>query len=212
MRKFSLLLAALAVVIGVVSGCGTGDDAVAQGDTFEFISPGGQVVITYPPEQRKPVAEVSGPDLITDEPLALGDERFADKVVVINVWGSWCGPCRGEADDLETVYENTKDLGVEFLGIDLRDDRQNAKDFVADRNVGFPSIYDFDGITLAALTTPTSVVPTTVVLDREHRPAAVFLKAITAEELEATVRRVAAEAPAATPPADTPASSAPGAP
>ncbi|MEE4025425.1 TlpA disulfide reductase family protein [Gordonia sp. PKS22-38] len=196
MRKFSLLLTMLAAVMVVTSGCSTGDDAVAQGDTFQFVSPGGQTVITYPPEQRKQIAELSGPDLVTDEPLSLSDDRFRDKVVVVNVWGSWCGPCRGEADDLETVYEQTKDLGVEFLGIDLRDDRQSAQDFVADRNVGYPSIYDFGGLTLAALTTPTSVVPTTVVLDRQHRPAVVFLKAVTAEELDAVVRRVAAEAPA----------------
>ena len=195
MRKVSLLLTALAALVVVISGCGTGDDAVAQGDTFQFVSPGGQTVITYPAAERKKVAELAGPDLVTDQPLSLDDERFRDKVVVVNVWGSWCGPCRGEADDLEQVYEETKASGVEFVGIKLRDDRDSAKDFVADRNVGFPSIYDFDGITLSALTTPTAVVPTTVVLDRRHRPAAVFLKAVTAEELAQTVRRVAAESP-----------------
>jgi thiol-disulfide isomerase/thioredoxin len=200
-RKVSLLLTVLAALVGVISGCGTGDDAVAQGDTFQFVSPGGQTVITYPVADRKKVADLSGPDLVTDAPLSLSDDRFRDKVVVVNVWGSWCGPCRGEADDLEQVYEQTKDLGVEFVGINLRDDRDSAKDFVADRNVGFPSIYDFDGMTLSALTTPTAVVPTTVILDRRHQPAAVFLKAVTAEELDAAVRRVAAESPAATTPA-----------
>ncbi|ROZ98811.1 TlpA disulfide reductase family protein [Gordonia sp. OPL2] len=201
MRKVSLLLTVLAALVGVISGCGTGDDAVAQGDTFQFVSPGGQTVITYPVADRKKIADLAGPDLVTDAPLSLSDERFRDKVVVVNVWGSWCGPCRGEADDLEQVYEQTKDLGVEFVGINLRDDRDSAKDFVADRNVGFPSIYDFDGITLSALTTPTAVVPTTVILDRRHQPAAVYLKAVTAEELDAAVRRVAAESPAATSPA-----------
>ncbi|GAA3700381.1 TlpA family protein disulfide reductase [Gordonia hankookensis] len=206
MRRFCLLVAVMAALIGVISGCGTGDDAVAQGDTFQFVSPGGQTVITYPPADRKKVADLSGPDLVTDQPLSLSDERFRDKAVVINVWGSWCGPCRGEADDLERVYEQTNGLGVEFLGINLRDDRQSAKDFVADRSVGFPSIYDYDGITLSSLTTPTAVVPTTVVLDRQHRPAAVFLKAVTADELDATVRKVAAES------VSTPASAAPGSP
>lgn len=129
--------------------------------------------------------------MVTDQTVGLND--FAGKVVVINVWGSWCGPCRGEADDLEHVYAQNKTSGVEFLGINLRDNRQAAKDFIVDRKVAFPSIYDFAGITLAALTTPTSVVPTTIVLDRDHRPAAVFLKAITADELGATVQRVVAE-------------------
>ncbi|MBD0861889.1 TlpA family protein disulfide reductase [Gordonia sp. zg691] len=192
MRKF-LLPVVLAALIVVVGGCGTGDDAVAQGNTFQFVSPGGQTVITYAPEQRKPIAELTGEDLVTEAPLSLADERFTDKVVVVNVWGSWCGPCRGEADDLERVFENNRADGVEFLGINLRDDRESAKDFVIDRNVGFPSIYDFPGISLAALTTPTSVVPTTIVLDRQHRPAAVFLKAISENELDETVKRVAAE-------------------
>ncbi|MCR5977794.1 redoxin domain-containing protein [Gordonia jinghuaiqii] len=192
MRKF-LLPVVLAALVLVVGGCGTGDDAVAQGNTFQFVSPGGQTVITYAPEQRKPIAELTGEDLVTEAPLSLADERFADKVVVVNVWGSWCGPCRGEADDLERVFENNRADGVEFLGINLRDDRESAKDFVIDRNVGFPSIYDFPGISLAALTTPTSVVPTTIVLDRQHRPAAVFLKAISENELDETVKRVAAE-------------------
>ncbi|GAB91055.1 TlpA disulfide reductase family protein [Gordonia rhizosphera] len=197
MRRFSLLVAVSAALIGLITGCGTGDDAVAQGDTFQFVSPGGQTVITYPVADRKQVADLSGPELTSDETISLSDPQFADKVVVINVWGSWCGPCRAEADDLERVYDETKGDGVAFLGINLRDDRQSAQDFVADRNVGYPSIYDFDGMTLAAMTTPTAVVPTTVVLDRQHRPAAVFLKAVSADELGAVVRDVAAESPAA---------------
>ncbi|MFT4394533.1 TlpA family protein disulfide reductase [Gordonia lacunae] len=192
MRKF-LLPAMLSALVLLIAGCSTGDDAVAQGNTFQFVSPGGQTVITYAPDERKPIAALTGEDLVTGQPLSLSDGRFADKVVVVNVWGSWCGPCRGEADDLERVYERNRADGVEFLGINLRDDRESAKDFVIDRNVGFPSIYDFPGMSLAALTTPTSVVPTTIVLDREHRPAAVFLKAISDNELDEVVKRVAAE-------------------
>lgn len=192
MRKF-LLPTMLSALILLVAGCSTGDDAVAQGNTFQFVSPGGQTVITYAPDERKPIAELAGEDLVTEQPLSLSDPRFADKVVVVNVWGSWCGPCRGEADDLERVYERNRADGVEFLGINLRDDRESAKDFVIDRKVGFPSIYDFPGMSLAALTTPTSVVPTTIVLDRQHRPAAVFLKAVSDNELDEVVKRVAAE-------------------
>ena len=57
----------------------------------------------------------------------------------------------------------------------------------------YPSIYDYDGRTLAALGTPTSVVPTTVVLDRQHRAAAVFLRAVTAADLLPVVQRLADE-------------------
>ncbi|AFR47572.1 TlpA family protein disulfide reductase [Gordonia sp. KTR9] len=192
MRKL-LLPTVLSALIMLIAGCSTGDDAVAQGNTFQFVSPGGQTVITYAPEDRKPIADVTGEDLMTGQELSLSDPPFAGKALVINVWGSWCGPCRGEADDLERVYERYRADGVEFLGINLRDDRESAKDFMIDRKVGYPSIYDFPGMSLAALTTPTSVVPTTIVLDREHRPAAVFLKAVSDAELDEVVQRVAAE-------------------
>ncbi|MFT4127731.1 MAG: TlpA disulfide reductase family protein [Gordonia sp. (in: high G+C Gram-positive bacteria)] len=193
MRLFACL-GLVAVIVGV-GACGTGDDAVVQGDTFQFVSPGGQTVITYAPADRAPVAPISGEDLVSGNPLSLTDSRFAGKAVVINVWGSWCAPCRAESPALEQIYEKYRDAGAAFLGINLRDNRQSAQDFIADRNVGYPSLYDFPGATLAALTTPTSVVPTTIVLDRAHRPAVVYLRAITADELGAAVQRVLDETP-----------------
>ncbi len=187
-----LIVLAVATLV-VMTACSTGDDAVRQGDTFEFVSPGGKTVIFYdPPAERGTVSNISGPDLLDDSKTISLDD-FAGQVVVINVWGSWCGPCRGEAEALEEVYANTKDSGVAFLGIDFRDRQDSARDFVEDRQVTYPSIFDYPGRTLAKLTTPTSVVPTTLVLDRDHRAAAVFLKAITAEELQPVVERIAAE-------------------
>ncbi|OZG28194.1 protein disulfide reductase [Williamsia sp. 1138] len=187
-----LVVLAVATLV-VMTACSTGDDAVRQGDTFEFVSPGGKTEIFYdPPAERGTVSNISGPDLL-DENKTISLDDFAGQVVVINVWGSWCGPCRGEAEALEEVYANTKASGVAFLGIDFRDRKDSARDFVEDRQVTYPSIFDYPGRTLAKLTTPTSVVPTTLVLDRDHRAAAVFLKAITAEELQPVVERIAAE-------------------
>ena len=131
--------AATAAVIAVaLTGCATGKDAVRQGDTWQFVSPGGQTVITYEPAHRKPVAPLSGPELVTDKPVALAD--FAGKAVVVNVWGSWCGPCRGEADLLLRTFHQTRDRGVAFLGINLRDDRGSARDLVTDSGIDYPYI------------------------------------------------------------------------
>ncbi|NMO03913.1 TlpA family protein disulfide reductase [Gordonia sp. TBRC 11910] len=190
-RAVVLALLAAAVLLLATTGCSTGKDAVAQGDTFQFVSPGGKTVIDYAAADRKTIAPLSGRDLVTDKKISLTD--FAGKVVVINVWGSWCGPCRGEADGLQRVYSQTKDSGVAFLGINFRDDRSSAQDFVTDRHITYPSIFDYGGATLASLTTPTSVVPTTIVLDRKHRPAVVYLTSISGEELRATVNRLVAE-------------------
>ena len=119
---------------------------------------------------------------------------FAGNVVVINVWGQWCGPCRAEVTQLQRVYDATRSSGVSFLGIDVRDNnRQAAQDFVDDRHVTYPSIYDPAMRTLIAFggKYPTTVIPSTLVLDRQHRVAAVFLRELLAEDLQPVVQRLA---------------------
>ncbi len=117
-------------------------------------------------------------------------------MVVINVWGQWCGPCRAEVAQLQRVYDATRSSGVSFLGIDVRDNnRQAAQDFVDDHHVTYPSIYDPAMRTLIAFggKYPTTVIPSTLVLDRQHRVAAVFLRELLAEDLQPVVQRLASE-------------------
>jgi thiol-disulfide isomerase/thioredoxin len=189
-----VLLALLSVTLLSVAGCSTGTDAVARGGSFEFVSPGGQTDIFYePPADRGAVGELAGESLL--EPgstISLDDYR--GRVVVLNVWGSWCGPCRAEADDLQRVADTGGDE-VAVLGIDVRDSRSAAADFVRNYELSYPSIYDPPGRSLFALRgAPRSVVPLTVVLDRQHRVAAVFLRPVLASDLLPVVRRVGAEA------------------
>lgn len=189
-------LTAACAAVAVVAGCSTGSDAVAQGGTFEFVAPGGQTDIFYdPPQDRGTPGPLSGPDLMdTDKTISLDD--FKGKVVVINVWGQWCGPCRTEITQLQQVYEATRDKGVAFLGIDVRDNNIDApRDFIIDRVVTFPSIYDPPMRTMIAFggRYPTTVIPSTVVLDRQHRVAAVFLRELLAQDLQPVVERLAAE-------------------
>lgn len=180
----------------LLTACSTGDDAVAQGGTFEFVAPGGKTDIFYdPPEKRSTPGKLSGPEL-TDPSKTISLEDFAGQVVVINVWGQWCGPCRAEIGELQKVYEATRRDGVQFLGIDVRDNNRDAAiDFVTDRKVTFPSIYDPAMRTMIAFggKYPTTVIPSTVVLDRQHRVAAVFLRELLAEDLQPVVERLAAE-------------------
>jgi thiol-disulfide isomerase/thioredoxin len=200
------LAACLASTAVLLTGCATGDDAVAQGGTFEFVAPGGKTDILYdPPDSRSRPGKISGPSL-TDpsKTISLGgaseatgrDNDFAGQVVVINVWGQWCGPCRSEIPELEKVYDETRGVGVEFLGIDVRDNNRDAAvDFVTDRKVTYPSIYDPAMRTMIAFggRYPTTVIPSTIVLDRQHRVAAVFLRELLAEDLTPVVQRLAAE-------------------
>ena len=122
-------------------------------------------------------------------------------MVVLNAWGQWCAPCRAEVDDLQEVQEHLTGRTVDgkpsgtILGINVRDYQPEiSRDFLTDNGATYPSIYDPPFRTAAALGgIPTSVIPTTVILDKQHRPAAVFLREVTASEIIEVTDRLAGE-------------------
>ena len=184
------MAASLAVGLAACSEDNTaGTDAVATGGSFEFVSPGGQTEISYDEDDRQPVGDISGDSLM--EPgntISLSD--FEGEVVVLNAWGQWCGPCRSEADDLQRVQEKLDEHGSgTLLGINVRDSvADKARDFKTDNGLTYPSIYDPPFISAMALGgLPASVIPTTIVLDKEHRPAKVFLREVDDKDLWAAV-------------------------
>lgn len=186
-----LIVALLTVTAVVLTACSADDaetktagkGAVAVGGTFQFHSPGGETVVTYPEADRKPIADITGPSVVDPQTqVKLAD--YKDKIVVLNAWGQWCGPCRTEVDDLEEVQDHLKQSGGTIIGINVKDNQSLAKDFMEDNGLTYPSIYDPPFKLAASLGgIPASVVPTTIVLDKQHRPAVVFLKQITASEL-----------------------------
>jgi thiol-disulfide isomerase/thioredoxin len=183
--------AGLALVLAgamLLAGCAVGKDAVVQGSDFSFVSPGGRTEIFYPAAQRQALPDLSG-DSLSQPGQQIHVSDFAGKVVVLNIWGQWCGPCRAEAPELSTVFDQTRADGVQLLGIDVRDVRDAALDFVHDNGISYPSIFDPAGRSLLALTGyPRNVVPSTIVLDQQHRVAAVYLERVTASILLPEVR------------------------
>jgi thiol-disulfide isomerase/thioredoxin len=141
----------------LLAGCSTSKDAVETGGSFQFVAPGGKTELTYdPPSARGTVGAVAGPSLADPaKNLALAD--YPGEVVVLNVWGSWCGPCRTEAPDLQFVATQSK---VAVLGINVRDDAQAARDFTHSAGISYDSISDYPGRSLAGLGgVPRNVVP-----------------------------------------------------
>ncbi|MBO0840158.1 MAG: TlpA family protein disulfide reductase [Sciscionella sp.] len=183
----------IGVVLGaalLLAGCATGTDAVDQGSDFQFVAPAGQTKIFYDQNKRMTPPDISGESLTeSGKQLKLSD--YSHKIIVLNIWGSWCAPCRTETTELQQVAKTT---GVQVLGIDVRDNRSAAQDFVHDRGVNYPSIYDFDGRTLLGLNgLPRNVTPMTMIFDKNHRVAAVYLQAIVAADVLPEIHKLAAE-------------------
>ena len=176
--------AALAVTLGACSS----DDVGSSGDQG-FVS-GRGIITTLPVAERKAPGEVAG-ETLDGEPIALSD--FAGQVVVVNVWGSWCAPCRAEAPMLAEAARDLADDDVAFLGIDSRDpSRSAAQAFVRRFDLPYPSIYDQQGETLLAFrgTLNPNAIPSTVIIDREGRVAASVLGEITRTTLYDLVEEV----------------------
>ncbi|MGX7824168.1 TlpA family protein disulfide reductase [Actinokineospora sp. 24-640] len=186
MRAVALLAALL-----VLAGC---SDPGPTASEFVFVSPGGQTDITYDGADRKPLPELSGPSL-TDPGTTLSLADYRGEVVVLNVWGAWCPPCRTEAAELQRVQDEYGPRGVQVLGIDVRDFQPDEpRDFLANRDLTYPSIYDPPGRTLLALKGyPRAVVPATFVIDKEGRVAAAFMRELLAADLIPLLDRLIAE-------------------
>lgn len=170
----------------VLSGCG----AAESGETD---ATGARAGITrLEPADRTPAPDISGTDL-DGEPLSL--ESFAGRVVVVNIWGSWCPPCRQEQPVLSKLATELKPQGVEFIGIAVREGAATSKAYTEDNNVPYPSISDSGGRLLVGFTSslPAVAVPTTYVVDREGRVATRMLDVATEATLRALITDVLRE-------------------
>jgi thiol-disulfide isomerase/thioredoxin len=167
---------------GLLSGCagtqaaqtgpGAGDSRYVAGD-------GSSRVIK--PAARRAAPRARGTTL-DGKPFDLTTLR--GKVVVVNFWASWCAPCRGEAPALEQVYREHRSQGVEFAGVDIKDDPDPARAFVRKFKVDYSSVVDQDGqVTLAFRDVPPNAVPSTLILDRQGRIAASVIGATSYDRL-----------------------------
>jgi peroxiredoxin len=122
---------------------------------------------------------------------------YKGKIVVLNVWGSWCPPCRAEAPYFGKVYKDLKSKGVQFVGINTRDtSTRNARAFEKQYDITYPSLYDPTGQLMLRFKKGTlnpQAVPSTLVLDREGRIAARSLAALSEEKLRSMIAPVLAE-------------------
>ncbi len=181
------LVAVLAAVVMLAGGCS--GDAGTDSDGFIGFEEGTGSVLILPPDEREMAPELTGTTLDGDE---LSTADFAGQVIVLNVWGSWCAPCRAEAPELVEAAEQLPD--VQFIGINTKDlDPVPAQAFVRSFGVDYPNLYDPDGTLLLGFgQVPPKAIPSTLVIDESGRVAARMLGEVTTTVLTGVVDDVQA--------------------
>jgi peroxiredoxin len=190
-RTAILQLTAALAVAALLAGCsGKNADDPSSGNQNRFVAGDGTHTILVP-SKRHAAPNITGTALDGSH-FKLSDLR--GQVVVMNFWGSWCAPCRAEADDLERVYTKTQAQGVRFVGINVRDEKADAQAYEHNHGLTYPSLYDPDGrVAMDFRQLPPNSIPATVIIDRQGRVAALYRKGLVDTELQPAVSRVAAE-------------------
>ncbi|GAB2814128.1 redoxin domain-containing protein [Streptomyces sp. NPDC054796] len=191
-RRATLLTAGAVASALVLAGCGKGETGTSSGDT-KFVQGTGQIT-KVAQGKRQTAPDISGKGVDGGD-LKLSD--YKGKVVVLNVWGSWCAPCRAEAPNLAAVAKDTEGKDVQFLGINTRDlDKANAKAFERNYGVEYPSFYDPSGKLILKFPRDSlspQAIPSTLILDGNGKIAVRALKELSEKELRSALDPLIAE-------------------
>ncbi|MFD8598197.1 TlpA disulfide reductase family protein [Kitasatospora sp. NPDC059646] len=174
-----------------LAGCSSSTPSTSDGTGLVSVEGG---IASAAPGHREAAPDISGTTLDGGQ-VKLSDYR--GKVVVLNLWGSWCSACRTEAPGLQELWQKYQGQGVQFLGINTRDnDPANAVAFEKNKGVTFPSIFDPDGTQILRFPKGNlnpQAIPTTMVIDRDGRMATRVFGARSADDLDAMIRPVLEE-------------------
>lgn len=160
-RTFAVTLGVLALIGLLVFGVASkGSGSLQEGDPA--------------PVSELPVLDGSG------ETGSIAD--YEGKWVLINVWASWCDPCRDEAPELEAFYREHRDDNFEVLGIDTQDDRTSAQEFIDEYGLTYPQLHDGSGDYAEEL--KTTGVPENYLIDPDGIVAVPIRGPVNAEMLD----------------------------
>ncbi|MCX6425952.1 MAG: TlpA disulfide reductase family protein [Actinobacteria bacterium] len=177
--KTRFSIAPLILTSLIFSGCGSGGTSVSE---ESFVA--GDGVVTFVAQENRSLApEIKGKSL-------LGDNIFLEKgkTTVVNIWASWCSPCRAEAPSLQAISE--KYPNAQFIGILTRDSKDSALAFSRRFKIQYPTIAD-DAILLGFRNSlPVTSIPTTIILDKDKKVAARISGAITIASLSELIEKI----------------------
>ncbi|UXY28872.1 TlpA family protein disulfide reductase [Streptomyces sp. HUAS TT20] len=177
---------AAACAAALVSGCTSAHSSTNDATVKDGVS-------SWPVSSRQamPVLQGDGAD---GRPVRL--DAFKGKVVVLNAWASWCGPCRVESPGLARIQKALGKQGLQVVGLDGGDSASNALSFIRDHDLNYPTLMDEHG--KQALRIPRGTVsqvglPYTVFLDRKGRIAASVSGGITEQQVRKIVTPLLAD-------------------
>ncbi len=185
--------ALLGAVLPAVTACSGGAIAAnnQQSSGQSFVS--GSYSSKYLAPGSRPAAPAVAGTTLTGQKFSLGAEH--GKIVVLNFWGSWCGPCRSEAPALAALARYFAHKPVSFLGDDVNDSPASALAFQHTFGIGYPSLNDPGSKTALAFhnTLPPSAIPSTLLIDKTGRIAAIIVGGVAYNGLRALITKVLAE-------------------
>ncbi len=175
------IAAVVSALSGSVSLAGCSASVSGGGGNTGFVDEGVGVT-AIAASQRVAAPKLTGTTL-DGQKFSLDQDK--GDVVVINVWGSWCAPCREETAALEETYQKYQARGVKFLGINTRDITSAAVAFDRSMNVTYPSLQDPDETLLLQFKSmlPAADIPSSVIVDRNGKVAVRVIGAVTEPQL-----------------------------
>jgi thiol-disulfide isomerase/thioredoxin len=162
-RALPAIAAGLALL--ALTACSSSEPEVGSG----FVAGDGSLVV-IDEAQRQSAPDITGTTL-DGQSFSLASLR--GKITILNVWASWCAPCRAEAPILEKVWQ-AKQGDVHFIGLDTRDSDTAALSFIRKFGITYPNVIDRDGALQLRFsdTLPPQAIPSTIVIDAQGRVAA----------------------------------------
>lgn len=199
--RLCALVGLSAMLLAACGRAAPGSSSARVGDQ-NYVSSDGSVTL-QDPASRQLAPSITGTTL-TGDPWSMQNHR--GKIIVFNVWASWCAPCRAEAPILKKVSEKYRASGVDFVGLNIRDSPVAAKAFERKFGLTYPSLNDRDGelvLRFAGSLNP-SAIPSTLLVDRQGRIAASILGKVTEAMLTGLIQALQQESsPTAIPSATT---------
>jgi thiol-disulfide isomerase/thioredoxin len=175
-------LIALLVPALLLTGCSNGGDSKAQ---KSFIAGNGAVTFIKKSD-RIAAPELSGTTLYGQKyTFTVGS------VGVVNVWASWCAPCRAEEPTLSALSKKYSD--VQFLGILTRDNPVSAEAFSRKRGIPYPTLINDSLLIGFRKSLPANAIPSTVVIDKQGKVAARISGSVTVASLSELIEKVGSE-------------------